>query len=189
MSMKSEWKLCLFRYSPLHTLCQVKAQCREYPATLLLTGDHDDRVVPLHSLKFIAELQHVLGTAHQQVPNVVVLLSLLLLLCPPPYGRGAISDTAIHLSVCLSHGAAVQAIGMLAACSLATAGHQRCADCGPDGHRSAAVFATVELPSAGRGAYCISAPGATPCLTGLFGYIFHRQLCSCGRKWDIQWHV
>jgi len=131
--MKSEWKLCLFRYSPLHTLCQVKAQCREYPATLLLTGDHDDRVVPLHSLKFIAELQHVLGTAHQQVPNVVVLLSLLLLLCPPPYGRGALSDTTIHLSVCLSHGAAVQAIGMLAACSLATAGHQRCADCGPDG--------------------------------------------------------
>ena len=108
---------------------------------------------------------------------------------PPPYGRGALSDTAIHLSVCLSHGAAVQAIGMLAACSLATAGHQRCADCGPDGRRSAAVFATVELPSAGRGAYCISAPGATPCLTGLFGYIFHRQLCSCGRKWDIQWHV
>jgi len=34
-------------------------------------------------------------------------------------------------SVCLSHGAAAYAIGTLAACSLATAGYQRCADCGP----------------------------------------------------------
>ena len=55
------------RYSPLHTLEAVKSQHREYPATLLLTGDHDDRVVPLHSLKFIAQLQHDLGTADEQV--------------------------------------------------------------------------------------------------------------------------
>ena len=59
------------RYSPLHTLCHVKTHCAEYPATLLLTGDHDDRVVPLHSLKFIAELQHVLGNCHHQVSAVI----------------------------------------------------------------------------------------------------------------------
>ncbi|WP_163933477.1 prolyl oligopeptidase family protein [Paraferrimonas sp. SM1919] len=40
-------------YSPVHN---VKAGV-DYPATLITTGDHDDRVVPAHSYKFAAELQ------------------------------------------------------------------------------------------------------------------------------------
>jgi prolyl oligopeptidase len=40
-------------YSPVHN---VKPGV-EYPATMVTTGDHDDRVVPAHSFKFAAELQ------------------------------------------------------------------------------------------------------------------------------------
>lgn len=40
-------------YSPVHNV--KKGVC--YPATLVTTGDHDDRVVPAHSYKFAAELQ------------------------------------------------------------------------------------------------------------------------------------
>ncbi len=42
-----------YKYSPIHNL---KPNVK-YPATLVMTGDHDDRVVPAHSYKFAATLQ------------------------------------------------------------------------------------------------------------------------------------
>lgn len=44
----------LIGYSPLHT---IKSDGTEYPAIMVTTGDHDDRVVPAHSFKYAATLQ------------------------------------------------------------------------------------------------------------------------------------
>ena len=46
-------------YSPVHNV----APGTKYPATMVTTGDHDDRVVPAHSFKFAAELQEKQGGA------------------------------------------------------------------------------------------------------------------------------
>jgi prolyl oligopeptidase len=42
----------LYKYSPYHAL-----KLASYPATLITTADHDDRVVPAHSFKFASRLQ------------------------------------------------------------------------------------------------------------------------------------
>ncbi|MFN4256988.1 MAG: prolyl oligopeptidase family serine peptidase, partial [Saprospiraceae bacterium] len=54
---------CLYAYSPLHNIEKTK-----YPATMVTTADHDDRVVPAHSFKFAATLQE-----NQQGENPVLI--------------------------------------------------------------------------------------------------------------------
>ena len=44
--------------SPLHN---IPKDAKTFPAILVTTADHDDRVVPAHSFKYIAQLQHQLG--------------------------------------------------------------------------------------------------------------------------------
>ena len=50
---ENEFK-ALYAYSPLHNI----KKGASYPATMVTTADHDDRVVPAHSFKFISELQN-----------------------------------------------------------------------------------------------------------------------------------
>lgn len=53
----------LLAYSPYHNV-----KPGNYPATMVMTADHDDRVVPLHSFKFAAMMQK-----HQQANKPVIM--------------------------------------------------------------------------------------------------------------------
>ncbi|XP_059278918.1 uncharacterized protein LOC132033072 isoform X2 [Lycium ferocissimum] len=70
-SDKEEEFQWLIKYSPLHNVRRPWEQSAnlayvQYPSIMLLTADHDDRVVPLHSLKLLATMQYVLCTSEEK---------------------------------------------------------------------------------------------------------------------------
>ncbi|OTF71816.1 hypothetical protein BLA29_012968, partial [Euroglyphus maynei] len=56
------------KYSPLHN---IRKNLGQYPNMLVVTADHDDRVVPAHSYKFISELQYRLGKKLPRTPLMI----------------------------------------------------------------------------------------------------------------------
>jgi len=58
----------IYKYSPLHNINKDKV----YPSILATTSDHDDRVSPLHSFKYMASLQNLVsGNANQKAPLLI----------------------------------------------------------------------------------------------------------------------
>lgn len=62
----------LYKYSPVHNIKAPTDIKHQYPATLILTADHDDRVSPLHSLKFAATLHHNISECENQKNPVLL---------------------------------------------------------------------------------------------------------------------
>jgi len=58
----------LIKYSPLHNINKEKP----YPAVMLTTGDHDDRVSPFHSFKYIAALQNECAKKENQKAPLLI---------------------------------------------------------------------------------------------------------------------
>ncbi|KAH8244696.1 hypothetical protein KR032_010392 [Drosophila birchii] len=81
----------LFKYSPLHNVHFPLNPNEEYPSTLILTADHDDRVSPLHSLKFAAALQEAVRHSQYQ-------LNPILLRVYTNAGHGAGKPTNMHIN-------------------------------------------------------------------------------------------
>lgn len=61
-----------FRYSPLHNI-KIPNKGHQWPSTMLMTADHDDRVVPSHSLKYMARLYEAAQSANgfQKKPLII----------------------------------------------------------------------------------------------------------------------
>lgn len=51
----------IYKISPIHNINPEVVRSDKQPAVLVMTADHDDRVSPFHSLKYIAQLQHAAG--------------------------------------------------------------------------------------------------------------------------------
>ena len=56
--------------SPLHN---IPVDPRIYPSILITTADHDDRVVPAHSFKYAAQLQHQLAEKMNQLARPLIM--------------------------------------------------------------------------------------------------------------------